>query len=404
MNQRRPYDGAANGLLSEQGETRLFSLSPSPSLDAFTAICSQKATSEHCPLAACIKDNVPIYNLAPFPTTTSDERSALQDEWYRVLLHGPGVFVTKSLYSDTELIDRVSRVFHGIIQKEKQTATTHGDHFAGAGKNDRIWNSFSKHGLEDPTSFLRYYSNPYLGLISSAWLGPGYRVTAQVNNVKPGAAAQVCHRDYHLGFMSTERCSEVPRAMQVASQCLTLQGAVAHVDVPVESGPTRLLPFSQTFSAGYMAYRLPEFNEFFLENYVALPLEKGDGLFFNPALFHAAGTNQSADINRLANLLQISSAFGKPMESIDARPLLGACWEDLQRLYKENGLSDEVKAFVAAIAEGYPFPTNLDRNPPRADGMAPASEQDIILKCLVTGERKNGVLEALDSHRRAAQP
>lgn len=28
---------------------------------------------------------------------------------------------------------------------------------------------------------------------------------------------------------------------------------MAHVDVPVESGPTRLLPFSQTFSAGHMA-------------------------------------------------------------------------------------------------------------------------------------------------------
>ncbi|KND91960.1 hypothetical protein TOPH_03516 [Tolypocladium ophioglossoides CBS 100239] len=403
MNQQRPDNAAADSLLSEHGGMRRFSLSPSPSLDAFRAICSQKATSEQYPLAACIKDNVPIYSLAPFSSTTSDQRSALQDEWYRVLLHGPGVFVTQGLYPDTELIDRVNRVFYVIIQKEKQAATTHGDHFAGAGKNDRIWNSFSKHGLEDPASFLRYYSNPYIGLISSAWLGPGYRVTAQVNNVKPGAMAQVCHRDYHLGFMSAERCSEFPRAMQVASQCLTLQGAVAHVDVPLEIGPTRLLPFSQTFSAGYMTYRLPEFNDFFIENYVALPLEKGDGLFFNPALFHAAGMNQSGDINRLANLLQISSAFGKPMESIDARPLVEGCWEVLQRVYKENGFSDEVRAFVAAVAEGYPFPTNLDRNPPRADDMAPVSEQDVILKCLLTSESKNGVLEALDRYRRATQ-
>ena len=48
-----------------------------------------------------------------------------------------------------------------------------------------------------------------------------------------------------------------------------------------------------------------------------LPLPKGDAAFFNPALFHGAGTNVSRDIQRVANLLQVSSAFGRAMETVD---------------------------------------------------------------------------------------
>ncbi len=38
---------------------------------------------------------------------------------------------------------------------------------------------------------------------------------------------------------------------------LTLQGAVAHVDMPVESGPTLYLPHSQKSTHGYLAYWIP---------------------------------------------------------------------------------------------------------------------------------------------------
>ncbi|KAM0214628.1 hypothetical protein ACHAQD_008729 [Fusarium lateritium] len=382
----------SSDILADQGHSRLFKPSTPPSLDAFKALCSQKATREDYPLAADINKNVPIYNLAKYSTLTEDQKSALQDEWYKVLLHGPGVFVTTGLYTDLDVIDKSTAAFNSIIAKESQGTKTAGDHFASAGKNDRIWNSFSKHALQDPSSFFSYYSNPCLDLIFASWLGPGYRITTQVNNVRPGGQPQVSHRDYHLGFMSAETCGKYPRAMQVASQCLTLQGAVAHVDVPLESGPTRLLPFSQAFAAGYMAYRLPEFNEFFLENYISLPLQKGDGLWFNPALFHAAGENKSADINRLVNLVQISSAFGKPMETIDALPLVESTWDVLTTAYKEQGLSDEVKMFIAAVGEGYSFPTNLDNNPPRNESMAPDSEQDIIRDALVGGKSKAEVL------------
>ena len=42
---------------------------------------------------------------------------------------------------------------------------------------------------------------------------------------------------------------------------LTLQGAVAHCDMPVETGPTLYLPHSQKYAHGYLAYWLDEFQE-----------------------------------------------------------------------------------------------------------------------------------------------
>ncbi|RYN81005.1 hypothetical protein AA0117_g2723 [Alternaria alternata] len=284
---------------------RLFSVKKPPSLDDFKKLTTESVPC-HYPLAKAVELNVPIYHLPDYHSLSPEERSALQDEWYHILLSGPGVFVTKDLYKDTSLLEKVNRVYANIIAEEKKVAGKRGDHFAGAGANDRIWNSLSKHCLQDPESFATYYANPWLPLISEAWLGPHHRLTSQVNIVKPGAKAQISHRDYHIGFQDNQSCERFPKAMQVASQFLTLQGAVAHSAMPVESGPTRLLPFSQKFEEGYMAYRIPEFADYFLEKYVSMPLEMGDGLFFNPALFHAAGQNDSADINRSANLLQIS--------------------------------------------------------------------------------------------------
>ncbi|PFH59205.1 hypothetical protein XA68_12664 [Ophiocordyceps unilateralis] len=403
MAEERSADESAAGTLPGLGQARLFQLTKPPSIEALQSVCSRKTRPEDYPLAESIQDGIPIYRLAPYDTTNTEQRAALQDELYRVLLDGPGVFVTKALFADHDVVDRVSRVFDAIIAQEAQAKTRkNGDHFAGEGTNDRIWNALEKHGVADPASFLEYYSNRYLGLIANAWLGPGYRITAQVNNVRPGAKAQVCHRDYHLGFMSAQQCAQLPRTIHVASQFLTLQGAVAHMDMPAASGPTRLLPYSQTLAAGYLAYRRPEFADYFQRHHVALPLEKGDGLFFNPALFHAAGENQAA-ADRMANLLQISSAFGKPMEAVDTLPLVDSCWHRLLTLFKQRGgASEEVGALVAAMAEGYPFPTNLDRNAPTGDKMAPESEQDVLWDCLRAGLVKEAAMERLESHRRRA--
>lgn len=91
------------------------------------------------------------------------------------------------------------------------------------------------------------------------------------------------------------------------------------------SGPTRLLPFSQMFDAGYLAYRRAEFEGYFLRNQVSVPLNRGDAVFINPAVHHAAGENRTQNVRRSANLLQVSGAFGKTMENID--PLVEKRWD-----------------------------------------------------------------------------
>ena len=111
--------------------------------------------------------------------------------------------------------------------------------------------------------------------MSRAWLGPNYQVTSQVNVVNPGGAAQIPHRDYHLGFQTVEVAEEFPAHAHRLSAVLTLQGAVAHTDMPVESGPTMYLPHSQKYELGYLAWRRPEFVEYFAAHHVQLPARQG---------------------------------------------------------------------------------------------------------------------------------
>ena len=390
---------------SRKVDPRLYSLEDAnkPSLAAFRTLTSQITLNETYPLASKISKNVPMYNANTFKLDNADFVSRLQDELYHILLHGPGVYVIKHFQTNIDVIDRANEAYAAIIRRELKENGEKGDHFASAGTNSRIWNSFSKHCFENPENFVTYYSDPLFKLVCDAWLGPDYRITAQVNVVKPGGKAQMSHRDYHLGFQTAEQVAKWPKAMHTASQLLTLQGAVAHTDMPVESGPTRLLPFSQMFEEGFMAYRLPEFNDYFLENHVSLPLEKGDAMFFNPALFHAAGENRTSDFERSANLIQVSSAFGKTMETIDSLPLIDKTYDLVKAKHQAEGMSAEVDAFIRAVGEGYPFPTNLDRRPPAPGGMAPESEQDVLRRALSQGWEHDRVMEELTSMRKASQ-
>jgi ectoine hydroxylase-related dioxygenase (phytanoyl-CoA dioxygenase family) len=153
-------------------------------------------------------------------------------------------------------------------------------------------------------------------LLSRAWLGPGYQVTSQVNVVNPGGASQVAHRDYHLGVQSSAAVEQYPSHVHRLSPGLTLQGAVAHCE-----GRRRLL---------------------------------------QPALFRAAGANPSSNIRRMANLLQVSSAFGRAMATVDRQAMCLAVYPALVRISDEHARRN----VIAACADGYAFPTNLDRDPP----------------------------------------
>ena len=276
---------------------------------------------------------------------------------------------------------RASDAFFAIIAAQHAHGLAAGDHFGKPGANDRIWNAAQKLALHAPDVFAEYYANDTLAAVCQAWLGPRYQVTSQVNVVNPGGKQQVPHRDYHLGFVPVEHLAAYPAHLHRMSPALTLQGAVAHCDMPIESGPTMLLPYSQRFVGGYIAFNRPEFVDFFAEHHVQVPLRTGDAVFFNPALYHGAGSNRSAGIRRMANLLQISSPFGRAMEALDRGAMVRAVYPALRAMKAAGRPQRDLLNAVVATAEGYPFPTNLDRDQPIED-LAPPSQADIVLAAL----------------------
>lgn len=350
--------------------------------ETFVRLVSQTTDPAETPLAAEVIRNIPVYDGATADRAAADpdRRAALTQEWANVFANGAGIIVIRQGLADHAVIDRASALFDAIIDAEKREVRGGGDHFAKPGANDRIWNSLEKHCLADPANFAAYYSSNGIALAAEAWLGPNSQMTAQVNRVNPGGAAQTPHRDYHLGFMSGAQMARYPAHIHAVSPVLTLQGAVAHCDMPVETGPTMLLPFSQQFFEGYLAFSRPEFQAHFAAHHVQLPLAKGDLLFFNPAVMHGAGTNRTTDRFRMVNLLQISSAFGRAMETVNRTRMLQALYPVLA---STPGLN--IDNVIAASAEGYPFPSNLDSNPP-IGGMAPKTQADFLRDALATGQ------------------
>lgn len=366
--------------------------------DAFRAAVSQKTRAAEWPLSAGVAENVLLYDggAATRAATDPGARRDLMAEWATALSTGPGVLVIKNAMPDMAALDRATAIFETLIEEERKAGSGGGDHFAKPGANDRVWNAAEKHCLADPENFARYYASDAIAMVSEAWLGIGYQITAQVNRVNPGGMAQTPHRDYHLGFMSPTEMARFPAHIHAISPVLTLQGAVAHCAMPVETGPTMLLPYSQTVFDGYLSFGRLEYRDYFETHHVQLPLEKGDAVFFNPALMHGAGTNRSADIRRMANLLQVSSAFGRAMETVDRLRMVRALYPVL----RDGGLGLAPRAVanvIAASAEGYAFPTNLDRDPP-VGGMAPRSQAARMAEALAARQTAEDFDAAMTAH------
>lgn len=349
-------------------------------LEDFKKLIARTTDPQDYPYAAAIEKNVPIYDSAAIAKIAANQegRKAVMAEWAEVFLSGPGIVVLKGALTDMAALDQMSAHFNSIIAEQHASNTSAGDHFAKAGANDRIWNALEKIALRDPACFARYYANEMIAMVSEAWLGTGYQITAQVNVVNPGGEAQSVHRDYHMGFQTAAEISTFPAHAHLLSPALTLQGAVAHVDMPLETGPTLYMPFSQTFAPGYFAWRKPEFKEYFNANYTQLPLAKGDMAFFNPALFHAAGHNKTTNRKRMGNLLQVSSAYGRAMEAMDRARMSAALYPVLKQLNLDEHSAHNA---IAACAEGYAFPTNLDHDPP-IGGLAPETQAALMRRAL----------------------
>ena len=371
-------------------------------IEDFVEIVEQTATMPQ--FAARLERRVPIFEAATLRAAIVDAhtRRLVRDALADVLDRGAGIFVLAGAF-DGDVVDRASDVFRSIIEQQHREGRAIGDHYAKPGANDRVWNAIEKLAVEAPEVFVDYYANDMMAL-ASILLNRGVPISyPMVTVVNPGGDAQQPHRDYHLGFMTDDEAESFPAHAHRLSPMLTLQGAVAHCDMPVESGPTMYLPFSQQYELGYLAWRNPDFVEYFDEHRTQLPLSKGDVVFFNPALFHAAGANVTTDVRRMANLLQISSAMARAMETMDRLRMSSATYPVLLARQEAGFADDRLINAATAAADGYAFPTNLDHDPP-VDGLTPPSHLDIVRTALAERAAPEVLadrLDALASRRRS---
>ena len=190
-------------------------------LDDFVALVEQTTDPADYPLATEVVDRVLVYDAERLRSELGREHGAdvVAAELVRALTDGPGVVAIRGAFPDTEVVDRATAAFDAMIADEKASGGAKGDHFAKAGANDRIWNALEKLALRDPETFVDYYANDVIAMVSKAWLGPGYQVTSQVNVVRPGGQAQDPHRDYHLGFLENDVLSSTPRTSTCCRPC-----------------------------------------------------------------------------------------------------------------------------------------------------------------------------------------
>ena len=195
--------------------------------------------------------------------------------------------------------------------------------------------------------------------------------------------------------MSTEQSANFPPNVHTISQFLTLQGAIAHCDITIDSGPTLFLPYSQQYKNGYIDFTKEKFQKYFNENSIQIEMNKGDAIFFNPAVMHGAGNNRTRSVKRMVNLLQISSAFGRAMETVNRKKMTEKLYPHLLELVLKNKMPFRlIENVVGASSEGYSFPTNLDLNPP-VEGKAPKNQAMIIIESLKAKKEPTLVLEEL---------
>jgi ectoine hydroxylase-related dioxygenase (phytanoyl-CoA dioxygenase family) len=372
-------------------------------LDAFRALVEQPIDMDDYPHCDCIEEGAVVYG----ERTPADNRRLwqspeLQAELGRALSLGPGVVVVRRAF-DPAVIDRVSDIYFRLIDEEKLNAESSGDHFGTEGSNDRLWSALEKLALTSPDSFCDYYRNVVVEAVSLAWLGPQYQIISEINCVNPGSPAQVGHRDYHLGLPNFSQAAAFPIPAHRLSAALTLQVAIAHTDMPNETGPTLYLPHSHQFGPGFLAMNLPGFQAYFEAKCRQVALARGDVLVFNPAVMHAAGANSTPDVRRLIDLLQISSAFGRPVATVHRAGVLKAIYPTLRRRWADE--REAMETVVAAAAEGYPFPTNMERDRPGFHSRTPQSQADLVRRALAESweiSRLSSAVAELRERRRSS--
>jgi hypothetical protein len=108
----------------------------------------------------------------------------------------------------------------------------------------------------------------------------------------------------------------------------------------------------------------------------------------------------------MANLLQVSSAFGRAMEAVDRASMSAALFPALLAMRDAGAAPAMIANAIAACAEGYAFPTNLDLDQP-VDGLAPLTQAEILGQAVADGwsqERLEAELGTWSARRQSRPP
>ncbi len=87
------------------------------------------------------------------------------------------------------------------------------------------------------------------------------------------------------------------------------------------------------------------------------------------------------------------------METVDRRAMTIAVYPILLERIAAGMTASAVDNVIAATAEGYAFPTNLDRDQP-IDGLSPPSQADILRAALSGTWTPDQLSSELDVHHR----
>ena len=223
--------------------------------------------------------------------------------------------------------------------------------------------------------------------------------------VNPGGAAQSAHRDYHLGFLSAEQAAAYPAHVHRLSPVLTLQGAVAHCDMPVETGPTMYLPYSQQYEPGYLAWRLPEFTRLLRRALRAAAAGEGRRGVLQPrAVPRRPGTTAPRTSSGWRTCCRSPRRSAGPWRRSTGEAIANAVFPVLrQRTPRGRPAGRGCATWSRAFAEGYAFPTNLDRDPP-VGGLAPPSQADLVWQARRPRTGPRSGCAARPAGRHAARP
>ena len=240
-----------------------------------------------------------------------------------ILVNGPGIILIKELV-DKQYIDKTNRLI------ENMTNTKIYEYFDNKMCIENFYEKFCK---KNPSLFINYFKKPMFNHVIQSYLGPKYEVNSKLTIVPSETPEEEFGCSYHMGVMNKDELLKYPKNIHTSCQNLTLQMYISHSYMSKEMRSIKLIPYSQTYSDGYLKIQEnQDLVDLCHDNYVEFDLEKGDCIVYNSALYRSISENKRGP-TRISNMLEINSAFSKPMETVDKDIIADKVSEHLNYLH-----------------------------------------------------------------------